>query len=123
MIEPFEASKHWDTVRDWLAWHKIPLETPETLPPTGLLSDGIVCGWLFKTDARIAFMDCFVADPFSKPDDRKTAIHALIDALLDKARECGMKAVAGVTTVPALAEKLTEHGFKGEAGTYLVRSL
>jgi hypothetical protein len=91
------------------------------LSPLGLVVDGIAMGFLYTTNSKLAFIDCFMTDPASDKAHRSRALDALIVHLMARAKELGYTAVVGTTSAQALAVRFAQHGFNVVAGSYVAK--
>jgi hypothetical protein len=95
----------------------------DSLPPTGFVVDGIVMGFLYKTDSRLTYLGCVVSDPASDKEARGRALDALLDALADEARGLGYVYLVGSPSIPSLTARMVRQGFVAVPATYAVRRL
>lgn len=102
----------WSLIGAWLRARGVGEVMPrDYYPPTGLMVDGCVAGFLSKTDCRTAFIGSIVSDPESTPERRRAALGALLDALKGEARASGYAVVVASPSIPSLLDRFVESGF------------
>lgn len=86
MIRPYTPADY-EAYVSWSIGHGAALDTPEYLPPTGLVADEIAMAWLVKTDMACALIVNLVTDPLASMFARGRAARAVIDGLKSIAKE------------------------------------
>ncbi len=107
MIERWNPESHMPMLGRWLRSREMAESAgwSEMYPETGLVVNGIVVGFLYRTDApHVAWIDGVVSDPASSRDERAEALSILIPALYAEAEKQGVRLVFATTAVPSLIQ-------------------
>jgi hypothetical protein len=79
----------------------------------GWVVDDTAAGFLYLTNSKVAYLDCFVSNPNAPKEQRHNAFEEIVSTLLRDADRCGVKLIVCQTKHKAI-ERLTEKfGFKG----------
>ncbi len=125
-IERWDPARHVPVVAGWIRARGMGTDAGDTslLPSTGFVVDGIVAGFLYRTDAALAFIDSFVGDPNAGRDARGAALDVLISALQAEARRLGYTAIAGTPSIPSVIERFRTNGYRLIDGcSYAIRRM
>ena len=93
-----------DTLSGWWrarAGHGFP---PGWLPETGFWVPGILGAFLYRTDSKVAYIECVISNPDSKKSERYQALAAVGKAIAEEAKEQGFHYLIGLTSLPSVAE-------------------
>jgi hypothetical protein len=116
VIRSFEPSD-LATINGWYRQYGMPELTLNSLPKTGFIVEGIAAGFLFITDANLALMDAYIANPEASKEERKQALDKVTDALLEQARLSGINRVLALTKREVIEERCQNYNFKS-LGSY-----
>lgn len=85
----------------------------------------ILCAFLFETNAKVAIINCIVADPSVEKEVRSDALDLLIETSSDLAKHLGYEQISASTNLEGLIERYKKHGFEAaDTGvTHLGRKL
>jgi hypothetical protein len=101
----------------WASARGLGLPDPQYYPECGMLivHDGrrICSGFLFRTDAKFAFIGGVMSDPTTDPVVRDQALDCLLTGLLELSRQCGFKLVTASSNNSKLQARYEKHGFVG----------
>jgi hypothetical protein len=87
------------------------------LPQIGFIVPGLAAGFLYLTDANIAFADFLMTNPAAPKLARARAASEIVDALVAEGKACGFKYVAGVCGLESTKRLALKKGFIRE-GSY-----
>jgi len=111
----FEVSKDYATIANWWNGHNWPIVAPDFLPKLGLIIEDeehkYCCGWLYRTDSLIAWVEFIVSNPKAPMKKRSEAINLLIEELLQKARQMGYGCVFTSVSQKGLMRRFAKQGF------------
>lgn len=89
----FDSNKDYTDVATWWSGHNWPIIPPDYLPKLGIIVEDddfkYCCGWLYRTDSLIAWLEYVVTNPAAPMKRRSVAINLLIEELSDKAKQMG----------------------------------
>lgn len=124
-VEDWDPAAHIPLVEGWIRARGLGESAGDTslLSSVGLVVGGIAVGFLYTTNSKLAFLDCFMTDPASDKALRSDALDILITHLMARAKDLGYTAVAGTTSAQALAVRLSQHGFNVIVGAYAARGV
>ena len=115
-IKLFEKEKHYDMVAHW--WEQINRQPQpaDTFPPTGLVifddeGNGLVAGWLLKTDGYYCIFEHFIGNLKADRKQRNRAVDMLINALEETARHMGYRTVFAFPQVEQLVKRALSHNY------------
>lgn len=113
-VERWSREVHGLLLEQWANERLWPAFAFAFLPRFGFVVDGIVAGFLYRTDSAVCYLDSFISDPKSDRDARRAALDLLIDALKAEAKELKFTAIvappsSNLTDLIARAER---HGFR-----------
>lgn len=103
--------KDYETVCVWWRKHDWTPVPVSSLPRTGFIVDDLAAGFLYITDTNLTWLEWVVANPEAEKEQRSKAVDAVIEALLDRAKELGFTRVFTSTNNPALEKRFHKHGF------------
>lgn len=111
MTESYVHSKHYEMVAKW--FHDRNMEKPDPLffYDTGFIVDGIVVGFLCKTNSRLAYIEHVASDPNSESFKRKCALNTLFHKLEDEAKASGFEMLAGLANKISMQKRFEFHKF------------
>ena len=96
-------------------WHAARGQLPaprEMLPVVGCIVDGVACGFVYRTDSAIGFLDGFVTNPEASSEARHAGLAAVMRALEDECRTSGIRVIVGQCEDYGFAKHAVEqHGF------------
>ena len=97
---------------EWMESRALDPLPRDVIPEVGGIVDGIACGFIYKTDSKMAYMEHYISNPFAERHARKQAMQMVTAYLIKQARDAGFKylyASSDKTTICTLAK---EKGFK-----------
>lgn len=103
--EDYALLSKWWKAHDW----EPPAEC--MLPVYGLICNEIAAGFMYSTDSKLFWVEWFISDPDSDPEQRNRAVDIVVDKLCDYAKISGAKAVFSSTNKPSFENRLLKHGF------------
>lgn len=113
---PFDILKHAAEVSVWFSERKVELPDLRLVPPTGamifLLDRPVACGFLIRTDAKIAVIDRLVTNPSVDKDVRQAGLEHLIGVLAHLADREGFREVTIASDIAKLWPRFEKMGFK-----------
>lgn len=114
MIERFDYDKHAPLLAGWQRARGFggDIGGRELYPRFGLIVDGCVVGFLYRTDApRAGYLDGVIADPYADADRRAKAIDVLCEELVREADAAGIVLLWAQTAHPSLVGVCKRNGF------------
>lgn len=104
-------------------WHH---DWEKECPPKDLLSglgfivEESVAGFLYSTDSKVCFFDCFISDPNITGTERDSALDVLVHCLTDAAKELNNKVIVCNSINGNIKSRAIKHGFgyAGEHGVF-----
>jgi hypothetical protein len=109
MMRPYHPDD-FAQINVWNRERDVPELSKDSIPKFGFIVPNVACGFLTRTDTKVAFFDCFVTNPGATREDRGQAIEDIWHACLDKARELGYNKVMVFTKEPSIAERCINAG-------------
>lgn len=117
-IKLFEKEKHYDMVAHW--WEQQLKSTPQPadiFPPTGLVifddeGNGLVAGFLIKTDTVFCLLDHFIANPEIEKPKRNEALDLLIKALDAKSITLGFRVAILLSKTERLRKRFLQNNYE-----------
>lgn len=110
MVRRYEA-KDYDRLVAMFHSHNLSAPPPSHLPSIGFIEDDTAAGFIYLTDSAIAIIDNFVTAKQSKREERDKALDEIVVSLLDAAKSAGCEIVKCDTTIHAVKQRATAHGF------------
>lgn len=111
-VELYNEVKHYDMLKKWYADHGQAILDKNLIPKIGLIMDGIVAGFLYQTDTKLAIIENYVSDKNSTKKQREEAIIALTQGLYEIAKQLGCTTVISFTNNKGLLEKQKDLGYE-----------
>lgn len=113
-IRPFTL-EDYPTIHRWWVDHKWTPLPHDLLPVHGFVVEEngvmILAGWLYQSDSKIGWLEWIISNPESTHEDRSSAIDLLINVVIYKAKELGMKALFSSLKHDGLMKKYLANGF------------
>lgn len=81
------------------------------LPPTGYWVPGVLAAFLYRTDSRVAYIECVISNPDTSKEERKSAMLAVGEAIAEHARGDGFLWLFGLTEYPTVADNARLKGY------------
>lgn len=88
------------------------------LPGDGLIVPQLAAGWIYLTDAPVAFVDPLVRNPEAPAEAASAALDAIVRGLIEIARANRKRLVLAHARQPAVIERAQRHGFTCGRGDY-----
>jgi hypothetical protein len=110
----------YEMIARWYGdWEK---ECPpkDYLPGLGIIVEESVAGFLYSTDSKVCFFDCFISDPNITDVERNSALDVLVHCLMDSAKDLDNKVVVCNSINGNIKSRALKHGFgyAGEHGVF-----
>jgi hypothetical protein len=99
----FEDVMRWFKLR---GWPQLPLSM---FPQTGAIVEGQAAGFLYRTDSAVGWIEWVVSNPEERHDG---AVEAVLNHLLEKAKELGMEVILSTLKTPSQVAKYLKVGFE-----------
>lgn len=112
MIVRYKPKEHYKAVASWYHARGLEAPTPDKLPETGFIVDGIVAGWLYRTDSSVALIDGVISNPATLPGRRRLALKRLAAVLTDLAVATGYPDVIFTSANPAIQQLGVDMGYR-----------
>lgn len=114
---------HFTDMADIGDWYKArELPTPmASVPNIGYIIDGLAAGFLIQTDCGVAFLDGFISNPNSDPNERDLALDEITGELLREAEEAGYQEIAAFTRSHSIEKRARRWGLTAK-GSYMLYS-
>jgi hypothetical protein len=112
-----EGDGDYDMIAKWHGeWEK---ECPpkDLLSSCGFIVEECVAGFLYSTDSKVCFLDCFISDPHVTKAERDEALDVLVAVLVDHAKGLENKVVIANSINGNIKSRALKHGF-GFAGDH-----
>lgn len=97
------TEKDYETIVKWWKWWRWPVLPQSMLPDGGkggymIEKNGtpIICGFVYLTNSKIAWLEWIVSNPDYREKDRKQAIEMLINHVEDDCKSLGMTHVFSI---------------------------
>lgn len=84
----------------------------EFLPPTGLICAGIAAGYMIRTDAGIAFLEHFVANPNADKEVVEYSLDLIGASLIGICERIGIYRIYAITQSKRISSLAEKHNFK-----------
>jgi hypothetical protein len=117
---PFDIYKDYETVAEMWLGHGFSPVSPELLPPTGFIVDGLAAGFVYMCDAPLAWLAWLCVNKHSDKiaKEKWQALDAVIEALANVAKDRGCKLLFAETNNFVLGGRYTQHDFQaGDRGS------
>lgn len=99
-------------LNSWLIRHDLdPLEKGE-LPKTGVIIDGVACGFISLNDTNVGFLECFVSNPEASSEARNAALDKITAWGLALLKAFGLKHAAVLASNESIILRASQVGFK-----------
>ena len=123
-VERWDPAVHASLLAAWVGLASTDELDLSYLPPTGVVVDRMVAGFLYLTDSCVAYFDNFISDPSSTGESRSAAMDVMVSELLLAAKAAGAKVVVFCTARPGLVARTARMGFQPESGyTFMKKEL
>lgn len=100
------------TINEWHVSREQLPTTREMLPVVGCIVDGVACGFVYRTDSAIGFLDGFVTNPAASAEARQQGLAAVMRAIEAECRDSGTRVIIGQCEDYAFAKHAVDlHGF------------
>lgn len=104
-VERFQLDRHYKMLCDWLSAYGIKAPPIGSLPKVGVIVNGAACGFLYRTDSSIAFMDGICCKKSVSGDLRRRSIDLVIDELKRIAPKYGVEMIIGFSKIRSMCER------------------
>jgi len=84
----------------------------DLFPEIGVIVPGVACGFLYKTDSKICYIENLIANPEVSEEDRNKALDVIVAELIKIGTDLGFRAMLGISKLQAVADRSETHGFK-----------
>lgn len=111
-IEPWDPERHRPLLAEWAALRGQGEPVWAAYPPTGAVVDGIVVGFLYRTDSTTAYLDSLTSDPRASAIRRGRAIHTLLRYLVGEAERHGSTVQVFSTGLAGVQGLASRSGFR-----------
>lgn len=74
------------------------------LPPTGFWVPGVLAAFLYKTDSKLAYIECVISNPGVGKEERREALFAVNEAIEDEAKASGFQYLMGLSANKSITE-------------------
>lgn len=111
-ITPYIREFHYKDVCLWWIAHGWPVIEEDFLPTTGAVVPGVAAGFIYLTDSKIAMLEWIVSNPKAGIKEIHASIKAIIEWLLNFAREQGYEAMFTYSRSRGLINVLEAADFK-----------
>jgi hypothetical protein len=101
-----------DEMNRWYDLRGEPGVKIEMLPRLGFLAPGIAAGFLYQTDSALALVEGLVSNPEALLCKRAKALHLILGALTDAAKDFGFKLVIGSSKKTGPVALTLRQGFR-----------
>lgn len=99
-----------EALNAWYAAHGMPGVQRRVLPTTGFVVEGVAAGFFYRTDSGLALVHHLVTNPAANRRDRHRAVHEIVRACQDLARQLGLAGLLAWTNVPSVIKVATKAG-------------
>ena len=103
-------------IADWYKAREMPVPATD-MPNIGYIIDGLAAGFLIQTDCGVAFLDGFISNPTSDPNERDLALDEITGELLREAEELGYQEIAAFTRNHSIEKRARRWGLTSK-GAY-----
>lgn len=113
---PFEKSKNLELIEKWFRdWEQTPPPW-DLVPPTGVLiyyrGAPVCCGFLCKTDTKLAIHSNYISDKSCDKKIRSECINALALKLDELAVTLGFRMICVSTAMKSMADRFKNMGYE-----------
>ena len=88
---------HIPAINSWYGLRAMPSVPENLFPDIGFIVPGIGCGFLYKTDSALCFLDGYMANPNTTKEERKDAFYAITRYLMRDAKDHGFTQILAYT--------------------------
>lgn len=103
----------------WCADKDVSLPPLDALSDTGLIIDGVACGFLYLTNSSVGILEGYFANPGIDKNDRSKALNWITIHLIDLAKTKGVKVIKCDSKIDAVIDRALSFGFR-DVGKYTV---
>lgn len=119
MIARAYKRKDLEAINDWYQMHGHPTVESHMLPSVGFVVDGVCAGFLFQTDSSMCLLDAYVANPQASAPSRSLGQDLVTNALMERAKDLGYRAVIAITEHPSIVRRCKEYKFKDDGARHI----
>lgn len=114
-----EGGGDYDMIKSWHKdWEK-QCPPKDCLSDLGIVVDECVAGFLYSTDSKVCFFDCFISDPAVTKEERNSALDVLVASLVQAAKDLENTVIVANSVSGNIKDRALKHGF-GYAGDHAV---
>lgn len=117
-MRPVEP-KDLDEINGWRLQRHLKPIPEDMIPKIGLIEPGLAAGFLISTDCSIAFLEYFITNRFAGIEERKGALEAIGEKLMEIAKEKGFRFISVYTQGKTMRQTCKRHGLT-ELGTTIM---
>lgn len=110
-IIPFNKDEHYLLFKLWAEQYGADAPPLDYLPENGLIIPNICCGFIFKTDSAVCYIELLTCNKDIQEPQRGIALNLLTSSLIDMARSLGFKCLIGMTKYEAVSIRAEAQGY------------
>jgi N-acetylglutamate synthase-like GNAT family acetyltransferase len=124
-IENFDKCKHLDITNGWLEARN--LKPVDDVPELGFIAfergEPIACAFIRRVEGGYAQLDGLTTNPDFPGDQRSTAIDSIVEHLMNKAKQLGIKSIYAHSVDLHTLLRSSKHGFEVTPQVLIVADL
>lgn len=113
MIREYE-DRDYESICKWLTLRDMPPIPEWSLPPHGMIVEGVACGFLIVMDNNFGMLDFYISNPHSDKSSRDKALDHITHDLINLGKDLSLKMILCSTKSRAVKERARKHGFRSD---------
>lgn len=119
-MREFKA-KDLSAVQEWLVKRgKFADFSRVSLPEIGFIEPDVAVGFLYRGEAQNCFLDVYISNPDAAKEARNSALDAITNELILRAKELGFKNINAITKDDSIVVRAQRHGMKLQSGVHFL---
>ena len=115
-LKAFDRAEHGEILERWFADWGQKHPPWDLVPPTGVIvyfnGAPVCCGFLCKTDTKLAIITNYISDKFCDKKIRRECLNSLTVKLDDLAVQLGFRMICASTAMKSMAERFKNMGYE-----------
>lgn len=106
------GEEHITEAIEWMVARGTPAPPRDIFSSTGYVVPGVAAWWLYLTDSALAWTEMLVGNPKVSKETRSAGLDAVIERVLQEARDAGTRLLVCNIDRPDLEERAIRHGYR-----------
>lgn len=112
IVSKFNFEAHSQSIQKWGLKYGFPLPAQEILPETGFIVEDLACGFLYKTNSKLAWLEWVFSNPEKPKEDRAKALDLIFKTIEQEAKSQGFLVLFSAAAISGYAQVLQRNGFQ-----------